>query len=465
MSKGLIFVLLAIIFATSVYATASLNFPTVALGGPSQERNKNASTSVTITNTGDVTLSNLTFSTNADAKYGVTFSGSCINAQLASGGTCTLTTSASVPKDFDAVDSSSLQEKAFLIGTITASANYSSGNGSVIITTTTNLTLQAENQLELRKVKVIVNGIEDSVSDGDTVRKIKPGDEIDIEITVKNNFDDSKNDVTIENVEVKAKVDDNDLDIDESEDIGDLDADDSDTISFNNLLVDEEADGTYDLVISATGRDENGALHADKMTVKLKVERETHEIKITKALLTNSKLACVEGSITDTTARISFVNIGKRDEKEVAISASIDKLGITARKDGIELEKDDSSSISLLLDIPDSAKAGTYDVTVTSYYNNDVPSDTKTIPLQIEKCEQPQNASTTTTATPTTPTAPTTTATTQAITTPTIRLTEKAQKSTPFTETPAYLWLLGGISAGIVIVIFQLISKLLLVRK
>ena len=453
---GLFFVLglMLAVFAVSASAVLTLTSNPM-IGSSSQQRGLNSSVSMTLTNneTSDVPAS-LTFTpitadgttaANAlDREYTsttdvVTFKNSTLNVITAitvpaNSTPLTVTVTGFVPRDFDSVRVGDI-DVAFKIGTITAT--YGSG-----LTATTALYMVAENGLLFDSVKITVGDSTDTVQDGDTVDELKPGNMLDLEVSAESKFDEDDWDYDIENVEVAAEIDDSDFDFDESEDLSDLSPKDTDSVTFSNIVVDTEADGSYDLVVTVSGTDENGAVHGESMTVELKVERETHEVIITKAQLTKPTVKCVDGEFEKTDAKISVLNIGKRDEEKASVEAVISDLDITVSKDSLTLDKDDAATYTLSLQVPKGTKAGTYDVDVIAAAVNGVETDSKTLSLTVEACAA---TTATTTATATTGTTATTTAgttaTTVTATAPTARISSKA----PFTETNTYLYVLGGV--------------------
>jgi len=433
MNKIVLFFVLGLmlaVFAGSANAVLTLSNPTI--GGTSQQRGLNASATLTLTNNEttdvNVVLAFTAVATDSATERAYTNTISFSNTTLtvpANSTPLTVTVTGLVPADFDGVNSY-LEETAFKIGTITATGGA---------TATAILNMQAENALEFDKVKITVGESTDTVEDGDAVDELKPGDLIDIEVSAESKYDEDDWDYDIEDVEVTAEIDDSDFDLDEDEDLSDLSPSDSDSVTFSNIAVDTEADGNYDLIITLSGFDENGALHGEMMVVELKVERETHELVITKAQLTKPTVKCVDGEFEETDVKVSVLNTGKRDEEDAIIESVIADLELQALKDSITIDKDDAGTYTFSLQVPEGTEAGTYDVDVIAYARPDIETDRETLSLTVEAC-----SATATTATATTGTAATATSGTTA-TAPTARITSK----TPFTETSTYMYVLGGV--------------------
>ena len=439
--------LMLAVFAGSASAVLTLTSNPM-IGSTSQQRGENASVSLTLTNneTSDVPAS-LTFTpitadgttaanalereyTSATDK--ITFSNSTLTVP-ANSTPLTVTVTGFVPRDFDSIRVSDI-DVPFKIGTITAT--YGSG-----LTATTALYMIAENGLLFDKVKITVGDSTDTVNDGDTVKELKPKDVLSIEVSAESKFDEDDWDYDIESAAATIQIDDSDFDLDEDEDLSDLGPKESDSVTFSNIVIDDEADGSYDLEITVSGTDENNAVHGEYMVVTLKVERESHEVIVTKAQLTKPIVKCVDGEFEKTDAKISVFNSGKRDEEDTVLEAVISDLDLTVSKDSITLDKDDAATYTLSLQVPEGTKAGTYDVDMIAYAVSGIETGRKTVPLTVEGCVNVTTATAVTATTGTATTAAGTTATTVTATAPTARISSKS----PFTETNTYLYVLGGV--------------------
>jgi hypothetical protein len=402
-------VVATLLFAGAVQATVSIGSPTI--GSDTTERNTNASTTFSVS---DNTLNSTTTATVnfviASGTNVVTFdtAGLPTNTTVSSDGkTATITNwdgtakslpiKGTIPTTLDAVDST-LNGVTVNVGTISNNRD----------STTAAINMRAANHLVLDKIRITVNDVTKSVSDGSEVRKIKVGDDIAIEITVRNNFGGSSSDGTnidIRNIKVRAKTTNSDLDINEDDTI-DVDADDEDVVEFSDLLVeDDTSDGTYNLDITIDGKDTNGARHGAEARIELRVERESHEIDVRSMSLSKTTIAC-DSPTTDLSVRLA--NIGKHDEDAVAVSVVNSALGISSRLDKIEIDEDESLSRNFNL-APKTTTPGTYTIDVISYFAGSVESHREQITLTVAACP---TTTTTTTTTGTTGTGTTTGSTT-----------------------------------------------------
>lgn len=442
MKKLTLLVMLLACFALSAsLASASLDVSSATLGSASVDAGTNVSTTFTLTNSGNTTVTAISMSSTASSDYSIGFSG--VPSSLAAGASATVTVTSVLAKNHDAVNSA-LDNNAIVIGNMVATGTESAAT----ITGSGVLSAQIENHMEIKKVYITVNGEDEkSLEDGDDLKDLKPGDQIDIRVDVENTFSED-DDVDFDDVTVHVEIDDSDFDVDEDEDISSLSANDEDSITISNVEIDSEASGTYVLDVTVEGRGESpfSGRHGQKIQIDLKVERESHEIQIQTASLSPSTLACGKNSFD---AKLKLFNSGKNDEDEVAVEIAVPTLGVSVIKDMIELDESDESSRTINVVLPTSTKAGTYAVDVISYWNTDTESDRKSLSVKVEDCAP--TPAPVVTPTPTTPvvTTPTSTGSTGSTTT-----TVKARASDSFLDTPAGITaLIVGILAAVVIII------------
>jgi len=331
------------------------------------------------------------------------------------------------------------------------------------------LKIIAESQLELDNVKFVVDGKSKSIGEGDTRNDVTPGSKLEIEGDIKNTFTDD-DDITIEDVTVEITIkdleDEGDDDADGDEDVGDIDADEDENFKIEfDIPEDIEAD-EYDVIILVEGEDENGAKHSIEWDdVKIKIEKDRHDIWITKASVSPSKISCSRNINVD----IELKNQGEDEEDEVVLRIESSALDIDYEDTSIpELEEgaydeDTEYSNSYPFEISDDVRAGTYQINVRAYYDTDTLSDSETITLTIENCAVE--------------TTPTTEQPTVVVTPPTTTTEETEEEpeilTTPVTETTegtllqsnTYLFLLMGAIGVAVIVIIIMIVVLFSMKK
>lgn len=450
------FVALFVLLAVSASAL-TLNGATI--GGENQDRIKNVSTTFQVTNN-DTSSVSLTFASTAESKYNVRFEPA--TATVAPNQSTTVKVIADIPLDFDAVEPSKsatdyLDAKAFPIGEIQAKS------GSTVVATNT-LKMQAVNQLEVKKVRIDCDGSSESVADGEKVEDLKPDTKCSLEVDVENNFDEDDDeyadgsdmkigDVEIETATVEIEVDDSDFDLDEEEDLDGLAAGDEDTITTDFDIADDVSDGTYTMTVYVYGEDDNGALHGESWEVRLDVTRLSHDIQLRSPSLSPDRVSACDGGDIRVLARIA--NFGKRDEDAVAVELSVPDLKFTKRVSDIELDSDDSTSVSFVVTVPENAKAGIYRATLTTFFDDTAESNSQALEFTVDKCDTqevvvvPAVQQNTTTQTGTQPATPAG----SAVAVPRARVST----SGGFADSSTYLWVLGGVGAVLLLIIILLL--------
>ncbi len=377
---------------------------------------------------------------------------------LAPGASDAVNIVARIVSNLPAVDSVTLLPRAFKIGTVSV---VNEETNQVV---NAELNMQAENKLEIDQVEVC-KGTNDAAEkcekpkDGDTVDEAKPFDLFTVAVTIENTYNDEDEDPVIEDVFVKIDSTDPDLDVDDDNEETDIDVDENEVFSEAIIQVEDDADGTSNVVVKTFGRDENGAFHGMKQTFKIKVERSSHEVDIFGARLNPALVSCTPGN-RNVQVDVDLRNIGKKKEREVKVEARIERSGLNVLKSesDIEMDKDDENRALLSFSVPETVPPGVYAVEVRSFTDRNQLSDTETVTLTVPDCgfvalptqeeqeeEEPkeQEEVVVTPTTGTTPAAPATGTTATA--TP---VAKKATKT--FTASNAYL---GALIAIIVVLL------------
>ncbi|MBI3036528.1 hypothetical protein HYY73_02115 [Candidatus Woesearchaeota archaeon] len=365
---------------------------TLTLGGDNQERSNprhdtedkreiNVTGTITIKNDGPEQLNDLkgvvsvaSGFTESDLKVNFTFP----KTTLAVGESITVPVSVRVPQKLDGVNRA-LSAVAVNVASVTFSATPAVTGGSV--SGATRLDLKAENNLEIKDVKVRFNGESESVDNDDTVDNMKPGQTVEFEIELENRFKE-KEDVTIEDIELRV-VGNGELDIDEDEDVGDLGPEDKETIKLSSVIDDEADDGTFDVEITVEGVDELGARHGEKWIVKFEIERKSHEIEIKSLTLNPATVSCEK----ETRLSVDIRNSGRRDEDEVFVRVASPELGFGGVSDKLDVDEDDEETVNFNVPVPETvARPANYRITVDTYFNTGTKSNSDVALLSVQKC-------------------------------------------------------------------------------
>ena len=357
--KAINFLMVAFVLLVSiagVSAVASLDAPAiVTLGNDNSRPGTTVSTTFTITNNGNETLTNLNGSTTADSKFNLHVTN--VPSSLAPNASATITLSGTVPNG---------QTGRSTIGNVRIN--------SAQITKTIQVDMQARNPLSIKKIRFDIEGKGDSVQDGDRVDiSAKPGETVEIRVTFENLFDKDTDDIDIDNVDVNIRIrdiDDGD-DIDEDFDF-DLRAEDEEEVKVTFTIPLETDEDSYDVEIDAEGDGDDGNIYRASATVSFDVEKETHDIQISRFVVTPATVDCSPRSIA---MSVELTNYGRNDEDHVSFGIRQPVLGIEVNQFDIELTNDLSDSDSkyrrdIRYTIPESVRPGTYQVELTAFNDN-----------------------------------------------------------------------------------------------
>jgi hypothetical protein len=457
MKKIALFVMLLSFSILLACGASALQITSATIGGESQDRIVNASTSVTVTNDGTSDLTGIQMSFIGDSKYHVRFEPASFD--LTVGTSRSVTIYADIPLNHNAVERSEsssdyLKEKAFSAGTIKAAVGTNEA--------TTNLDIRAVNQIRIKKVTAQCNDKSDRLSDGDRFKQLSPDMECTLTIEVENRFDDNDRDdikigdISFDPIYVEVESRDSDFDWDDSDDTGDIGGDEEDEIVLDFEIEDDVDDGTYSVDIRVFGTDDNGAFHGEMWTVKFEVDRLKHDIQIKGASLTPSKIDnCKDRKVT---LDAVLINLGKRDEDNVLVQVVVSDLDITDEIKDIQLDEDDSKRISFVFNIPQETEEGIYTIEMNTFFDTTALSRVQTFDLVVEACED----DTTIVVTPDDTTTTTDTTTTPVTTSTTTRASVRSADSS-FKDSPVYLWLLLGI--GLLLAFIVIVLLVVLFRK
>ena len=350
----------------------ALSADDAVVGSSTQEREKTATGTWRITNTGTATATNLKVSlSGVNTKYTATTL--LTVTTLAPGQYADISLSAYVPKEED----SGVHD----IGQITVT-----GDGMSPLTK--NLQMNAQSMLEITKVKFeMANAGTDSMSSAGTVGKdAEPDDSIDVTVTVKNLYSsstDNRMDVDLETTSSTLDAAD-----DETDSLSSLDPNERDDLTFSFTLDPREydvRDSPFDITLKVTGTDDNGAQHTDSWDVRLRLNVESKDVRISNERLGTSYLSC-----NDRTVRVdySLVNVGKNDLDNAMINTIIPDLSVSKWNRQISLDTSDSRDFSETLTLPSNVQPGTYSVEIRGYADTGSSdlTDTQIIPFTIKAC-------------------------------------------------------------------------------
>ena len=236
-----------------------------------------------------------------------------------------------------------------------------------------------------RKDSGSVSIANDSKIDAD----ILPGSSLTFTVRVENTFQGE--DPKIRGVFVTTTIEDIDDGADLDEESLDFDLEPGDDYRFDvkfPMPLDVEA-GAYNVVIEAEGEDRNETSYNTEVNLRLEVKKQSHDIRITKVLLTPSIIDC------DRKAKLTaeVMNLGSNAENEVALEFKATSLGINSYDKDIFLGSSDEASEeekmhtkTLNIEVPSFLRAGNYPIFINLYWKNFVLFDQKTVDLAVKDC-------------------------------------------------------------------------------
>lgn len=196
----------------------------------------------------------------------------------------------------------------------------------------------------------------------------------------------------IEDITVTVKILDVDgEDLEEESDTFDLDDGDEEEVTLNFDLAGEDLeDENYviEVTVEGTAKDDDTD-HVVTEELRADIEREKHQITITKSEVSSNSLQCNRQA----TLFITVENTGKTDEDDVEVTAVNAALGLNSRKSGIELDKfsdsDNEQKLSFNINAENVAP-GEYPITVSAYRDSTL-EDTAEVKITVQSCATPRS--------------------------------------------------------------------------
>lgn len=254
-----------------------------------------------------------------------------------------------------------------------------------------NVAYAAGSKLFFSDVDVKVGGkTSKNLEDGETIDdEAKPGDTVEVRVETRNNFT-SEEDLKIEDISVEVtieEIDDGD-DLDEESSDFDLRPGDDKKVSLKFQVPIEVDEDTFDVTIHAEGEDENGTTHEADMRLRLEVNKESHQLKITRLALSPAEISCKRNNVQ---LAATAINIGNDDEQDVLIQVLNSDLGIDLKETVAELtaepnEEESKFSKTFSFNAPPDAEAGSYPITFSAIYDDGRKKAEETATLTVNDC-------------------------------------------------------------------------------
>jgi hypothetical protein len=216
--------------------------------------------------------------------------------------------------------------------------------------------------------------------------EVDPGDTLRIEVKLENNYPDSSdNDITDVSVYAEMRGMD-DGDESDSENV-DVIAGSTRTVKLRIEIPDDASSyRSYDLVISAEGRDANGTMHSDDAVFDVEIKRKENELVFN--TLQVSDATCGR----DAELRIELENIGEEEEQDISLVVTNNEAG-TVFRDTFDLSSINDGEEDSIYETTegistDDMSTGTQTLYVRVTYDNGKKSLDRTITFQAEGCRE-----------------------------------------------------------------------------
>jgi hypothetical protein len=327
-----------------------------------------------------VDITSITFPT--DFKYNISVSDTSFSlaAANATSGTKSKTISirSIIPEDLPSFFDNNPKQVADQIGNIVV-------QGAGLDPATVPLYLEAENYLQISKVYVSVNGgARKSYDNGDDVKDIRPGDTIQITVKVENRYrSHDPEDLNFDDADVSLDALDSDIsDLEDSDSIS-VDSDSTEELDFDAVTLDDSIDrGSYDLQITLSGEDDNGAYQGDQWTLTFKIVQDTNEIAI-RNFDSQIDLTCGQKLFE---VPFTLVNIGRDDQDQTAVRVYSTDFGYDQRQQDLDLSAGDEEDFTFSVPVPADITPGIKTVNIVSFYDNTKQSHAEYITVIVPNC-------------------------------------------------------------------------------
>jgi len=218
---------------------------------------------------------------------------------------------------------------------------------------------------------------------------VLPGSNLTLTLRVENTFQGEDPDlrgvfatITIEEIDDGADLEQDSIDFD-------LEPGNDERVDVKFPIPLDVDAGTYNTIIEVEGEDRNETSYSTKLNLKLEVKKQSHDIRITRVLLSPSVIDCDR----KTKLVAEATNAGSNFENEVALEFKSGNLGINSFDKDISLESSDEASEeekmyvkTLNIEVPSFLRAGTYPIFINLYWKNFVLFDQKTADLVVRDC-------------------------------------------------------------------------------
>ncbi len=228
------------------------------------------------------------------------------------------------------------------------------------------------------------NNLHDKDKIGDDA---KPGSTLVFSIKLKNLFTKAEG---IKLTDVSAKIFIKDLDdgsdIDETSEEVDIKTENDEVVEIRIDVPMNVDAGTYDVEITAEGRDDvNDETHDDSIVLYLDVKKDKHNVAVDKFSVSPDVISC--------TRSVSFIvqlaNIGSNDEDDISYTIKNSALGINLHERGISIDEGTEDNVykrTLISQIDSDVPDGIYTLDFEAEFRNGNKLSSKSADLTVQTC-------------------------------------------------------------------------------
>ena len=250
-----------------------------------------------------------------------------------------------------------------------------------------NLTIMRGSMLKISPVDVKIDGETGAAAANNTEigRNAEPGSDVEFKVNIKNTFSNEEG-IAIKGISLSAKIigiDDGD-DLEESVNEFDLRAGEDKTSRLKFKVPLNADDTSFDVLIEAEGKDNNGNVYGQSIKTRLAVEKKGRKLRLFKFDL----IPTAASSSCGIEASYGIMNIGEDEEKNILLEIKNEDLGLRILEDNISIDSgtEDNTftkSIKLMSSKPIS---GTYQLTANVYSEDERLRDSKTAEISFDNC-------------------------------------------------------------------------------
>ncbi|MBI2107882.1 hypothetical protein HYT54_02045 [Candidatus Woesearchaeota archaeon] len=385
---------LSLIFIAGVaYAAPSYSLPSELNFGDAN-RNQTVSRTFTVTNNGDVALTNILMSSNVGAQYNVTFD---------QPGPITLNPAAS----------QNIQATIRVPAFASSGANITIGNiqlASDQLNSSFPMKVTVKGGIIINELRMNVDyspsyAFRKSGDRKDTVSGISNGARLDLdvepdsnvtfEINAENLFQNDEDNNEMRDVQATIVIED----INDGEDIEvetntvDLGLTDNQWLTAKAHIPKRVEQKTYTVQIVVEGDGRDGSSHNVDWEIQMPVTKETHDIRFDYVNIGKNPVQCGES----VNLNAALYNAGRNGESDLKLEIVNPDLGLNYVKSAIFLdiekfEEESSLQETIPVNVGKGVKPGVYPIKANLYWQNTVLFDERTISLEVLPCGGQQPA-------------------------------------------------------------------------